>query len=191
MTIKLNSRLPIWTSVLGFLVGLTLFSFSALAQEVSDEPAEEPALKIQSKTQNGFTATAALVNDPDWASRWSADAGVVPEFNLAEIINAENTATLLIFFSDPSREEPNIAVSCEMEIRDSRREVVARIDPTVCLTVSSSSEEADVYLFPEMELTDAHGTRSGPLKLAIAVTDEVRKERIELNLQIDVEKKRR
>lgn len=146
------------------------------------------AAKLQSRTQNGFTATAALVNDPDWASKWSAAPPVVPNFVLARRITAEEPATLLIFFSNPSRDQENIQVTCDMEIRDSKRQIVARIDPSVCLAYLPSSEEADVFLFPEMELTEDHGSASGKLLMSIGVTDEVRKERIELELEIDVEK---
>ena len=146
------------------------------------------AAKLQSRTQNGFTATAALVNDPDWESKWSAAPPVVPNFVLARRITADEPATLLIFFSNPSRDKENIQVTCDMEIRDSRRQVVARIDPSVCLAYLPSSEEADVFLFPEMELTDDHGSASGKLLMSIGVTDEVRNERIDLELEIDVEK---
>jgi hypothetical protein len=149
------------------------------------------AEKLQSRTQNGFTATAALVNDPDWASKWSAAPPVVPNFVLAQRIAREEPATLLIFFSNPSREQDNIQVSCDLEIRDSRRQIVARLDPSFCLAVAPSSEEADVYLFPEMELTEDHGSASGPLILTIGVTDEVSKQRIDLQLEIEVEKGRR
>ncbi|MEP0941158.1 MAG: hypothetical protein ABJH63_17955 [Rhizobiaceae bacterium] len=146
------------------------------------------AEKLQSRTQNEFTATAALVNDPDWASKWSAAPPVVPNFVLARSVTRDEPATLLIFFSNPSRQQDNIQVTCEMEIRDSRRQVVARIDPTICLAYVPSSEEAEVFLFPEMELTEDHGSASGPLTLTIGVTDEVRQERIDLQLEIEVEK---
>ena len=146
------------------------------------------AAKLQSRTQNGFTATAALVNDPDWESKWSAVPPVVPNFVLARRITADEPATLLIFFSNPSRDQENIQVTCDMEIRDSKREIVARIDRSVCLAYLPSGEEADVFLFPEMELTEDHGSASGPLLMSIGVTDEVRNERIDLELEIEVEK---
>lgn len=149
------------------------------------------AEQIQTRTQNGFTATAALVGDEDWISKWSKPNQMVPEFTLVEQINSERTATLLIFFSNPSREKENIRVSCDMEIRDIKNEVVGRLDPRLCLAESPSSEEADVYLFPDMELTTAHATATGPLNLIINVTDEVRNERVTLQLDVEVDKQRR
>lgn len=166
------------------LAVLFVFAFATATLTASNAQAE----KLQSRTQNGFTATAALVNDPDWANKWSAAPPAVPGFVLARRVAAEEPATLLIFFSNPSRQQENIQVSCDMEIRDSRRQVVGRLDPSFCLAVAPSSEEADVFLFPEMELTEDHGTTSGKLTLKIGVTDEVRKERIELLLEIDVDK---
>ena len=68
------------------------------------------------------------------------------------------------------------------------RQIVARIDRSVCLAYLPSGEEADVFLFPEMELTEDHGSASGPLLMTIGVTDEVRNERIDLELEIEVEK---
>ena len=147
--------------------------------------------QIQSRTQNGFTATAALVNDPDWARQWSDQDRIVPQFKLAERIDRDQSATLLIFFSNPSRDQANIWVTCDMEIRDSRNEVVGRLNPEICVTKSPSVAVSDVYLFPDMELTTAHATRPGPMVLKIGVTDEVSKQRIELKLDIEVDKKRR
>ena len=149
------------------------------------------AEKLQSRAQNSFTATAVLVNDPEGESKWSAPPPVVPNFILARRVAKDEPATLLVFFSNSSREQENIQVSCDMEIRDSRRQVVARLDPSFCLAVAPSSKEADVYLFPEMKLTEDHGTASGPLTLTIGVTDEVCQERIDLVLDIEVEEGRR
>jgi len=149
------------------------------------------AEQIQTRTQNGFTATAALVGDADWISMWSKPNQIVPEFTPVKLIHSERSATLLIFFSNPSRKEANIRVSCDMEIRDVKNEVVARLDPRLCLAESPSDEKADVYLFPDMELTTAHATESGPLDLIINVTDEVRNERITLQLGVEVDKRLR
>jgi len=147
--------------------------------------------QIQTRTQNGFTATAALVGGTDWTSKWSNPDQMVPDFDLVEQINAERNATLLIFFSNPSRNQENIRVSCEMEIRDVRNQIVAQLDPRICLAESASNEEADVYLFPDMELTTAHATASGPLVLTINVTDQVSKQNIKLQLDIEVDKQSR
>ncbi len=149
------------------------------------------AEQMQSRTQKGFTATAAIVGDTDWASKWSKPDQIIPDFTLVEQINVDRNATLLIFFSNPSRDEANIRVSCDMEIRDIENEVVGRLDPRLCLAESPSSEQADVYLFPDMELTTEHATATGPLGLTISVTDEVRNERITLQLDVEVDKIRK
>ncbi|MEP1207624.1 MAG: hypothetical protein ABJM29_03745 [Rhizobiaceae bacterium] len=147
--------------------------------------------QIQTRSANGFTATAALIGDSDWAAKWSNLDQMVPDFDLIEQINEEQNATLLIFFSNPSRDQENIRVSCKMEIRDVRKQIVARLDPRICLAESASSEAADVYLFPDMELTTAHATASGPLALTISVTDEISNKSIELQLDIEVDKQSR
>ncbi|NKB50790.1 MAG: hypothetical protein GKR97_00965 [Rhizobiaceae bacterium] len=164
------------------LLGLSLSAATAAAAQ---------AEQLQSRTQNGFTATAAIVGDSDWASKWSKPGQIVPDFDLVQQINIDRSATLLIFFSNPSRDKANIRVSCEMEIRDIENEVVGRLDPRLCLADSPSAEEADVYLFPDMELTTDHATATGPLELNISVTDEVRNERITLKLDVEVDKTRK
>ena len=183
-TVTRNSPIFSTGHIIGALFGaqFVLLSLSPL----NPDPAE--AGQIQAGTQNGFTAAAALVGDEDWADKWSTPNRIVPDFNLVDQINAEQNATLLIFFSNPSREQENIRVSCEMEIRDIRKQVVARLDPRLCLAESPSNEDADVYLFPDMELTTEHATASGPLELIINVTDEVRDVSITLELDVEVDK---
>ena len=187
VTVTRNSPIFSTGHIIGAFIGahFVLLSLSSLHLN----PAQ--AGQIQTGTQSGFTAAAALVGDENWASKWSIPNRIVPDFGLVDQITTERNATLLIFFSNPSREQENIRVTCEMEIRDIRNQVVARLDPRLCLAESPSNEDADVYLFPEMELTTQHATASGPLELIINVTDEVRDVTITLELDVEVDKSRR
>lgn len=148
------------------------------------------AEQLQSQTLQGFSASAALVNDPQWEEKWSASEPVVPHFDLAQSVTRDQPATLLIFFSNPDIKEQAIFVSCDLEIRDARRVLVGRLVPEICFTKNATEESADVYLFPSMELTAAHATASGPMTVSIGITDENRNQRISLTLDILVDKSR-
>jgi hypothetical protein len=146
------------------------------------------AEQIQSQILQGFTASAALVNDPQWEEKWSQSEPVVPQFDLAQAVRHEQPATLLIFFSNPQIKDESIWVSCDLEIRDARNALVGKLIPEICFTRTPAEGPADVYLFPSMELTAAHTTISGLMTVTVGITDENRGQRIELMLDILVDK---
>lgn len=144
------------------------------------------AQQYQSQERQGFLVTAALTNDPQWSQKMTQAS--VAQFDLASKITQEQPATMLIYFSNPLVRDGKISVTCTMEMRDSRRKVVGRLRPRNCFNDGPAGRAEDIYLFPVMELTSAHGTTSGPVSIEIGVTDEFRQQTVELSLTISVEK---
>lgn len=146
------------------------------------------AEQFQSQTRQGFVASAALTDDPQWPEKLAQSGKSTPPFDLAERITEDQPATLLIYFSNPMVRDGIVDVSCTMEMRDARRQVVGRLKPKTCFTRTKAGEPEDVYMFPTMELTAAHVTVSGPLAIEIGITDENRGQELQLSLTIPVDK---
>ena len=169
-------------SLMAMLGAFLFFGTAAFAQSQSQTNVE--TRPVLSKTTKGFTASAALVNDPDWEQKWADSYSTTPVFIPARELNPDQPATLLIYFSDPLEKNGEIHVSCDVEIRDAGREVVGRLSREHCLTRMSTTESGDVFLFPVMELTHLHINNAGLLTVEIGVTDENREHRIPLSLTI-------
>ena len=168
--------------LLSILSALVFLWTATLAMAQSEARVE--TRPVLSKTTKGFTASAALVNDPDWAQKWANSYSTTPAFIPAKELTPDQPATLLIYFSDPLEKNGEINVSCDVEIRDAGRNVVGRLTPEHCVTRMSAAEAGDVFLFPVMELTHLHVTTPGLLTLEIGITDENREHRIPLSLTI-------
>ena len=175
---KIRSRF----SPLVLLGALLIFGNVTVGQSQSLTQVE--TRPVLSKTTKGFTASAALVNDPDWEQKWADSYSNTPVFVPARELKPDQPATLLIYFSDPLEKNGEIHVSCDVEIRDAGREVVGRLSREHCLTRMSTTESGDVFLFPVMELTHLHINNAGLLTVDIRVTDENRQHRIPLSLTI-------
>lgn len=100
-----------------------LIAFASLGLASAAE--EAPAWLINTKTAEsdtrrtvrGFGASVLICSDADWQAKWDKRDDHTPEFTPTDTLKVGDTATILIFYSNPKiAEGGNADVTCDIRI---------------------------------------------------------------------------
>ncbi len=173
-------------AILSLLWVVPAQSQSAFWRDIDGKPVQETE---SMKSKNDFAGSVLVTTDANWKEKWDTPPETKPNFNKAGIIPYGKKVFILIFFSNPSRDEHgNSNIRCDLKIIAPTGTVALSQQDIACFSGRIAGSPYNLYLSaPVIAFSGDPGDPAGIWVVEINLRDAIRN--VELPLRTTVELK--
>lgn len=128
------------------------------------------------KTESDFSASLLITADPDWQQEWDAPKGAVPNFTLANEVQAGGDLYVLAFVTNPKVDDAGMTnVRCDLRVVHPNGTLSSDDHDLPCFVTRLEADPKRVYLASVgLKFTAETGDEKGTWTVGMTVHDRNR-----------------